>query len=177
MRALVAALAAEFRRYKALAEKAMAQLDEGQLHEGGAGGTNSVATTARHIAGNLKSRFTEFLTSDGEKPWRQREGEFEASRVSRAELLARWEEGFWALLDTLAALTDEQLDRTVTIRNLPLKVHEALFRSLAHLGYHVGQIVQSARSLRGDGWEFLSIPPGKSDEYNRNPTREKGPSA
>ncbi len=177
MRILVAAVDAEFRRYKALAEKAMGQLDEEQLNRGGAGGTNSVATTGRHIAGNLKSRFTEFLTTDGEKAWRQRETEFEASRVSRAALLARWEEGFGALLGTLAALTDEDLDRTVTIRRLPLKVHEALFRSLAHIGYHAGQIVQSARAMKGDAWDFLSIPPGKTEEYNRNPDRERGPAA
>jgi len=177
MRDVVGSLEAEFRRYKQLAEKALAQLDDEQVNRGGPGGTNSVATIARHVAGNLQSRFTDFLTSDGEKPWRRRDTEFEPRVVARAELLAAWEEGFRTLLGTLAGLADEALARTVRIRGQALPVHEALHRSLAHLGYHVGQIVHLARSMKGDAWEFLSIPPGGSDAYNRNPTRERGPRA
>jgi hypothetical protein len=126
-----------------------------------------------HLSGNLQSRFTDFLSTDGEKPWRQREEEFRARTVTRAELNAKWSQGWNALLDTLETLRDDQLSATVTIRGQPLLVHEALLRSLAHLSYHVGQIVYIAKSLRGGEWKFLSIPPGQSDAYNRNPTMEK----
>jgi hypothetical protein len=172
MRDTVAAVQAEYLRYKALAEAALAQLDESQLanhppHE------NSIATICWHVAGNLRSRFTEFLTSDGEKPWRNREEEFEPRAVSRAELLAYWDRGWAALLLTLDGLSDADLIRTVTIRGQPLSVQEALFRSLAHVSYHVGQVVYAGRAQRGDDWRYLSIPPGKSAEYNSAPRSEK----
>ena len=125
-----------------------------------------------HLSGNLKSRFTDFLTSDGEKPWRQRDEEFQARRVTRAELLDKWESGWAPLLSTLMALTDVQLQATVTIRRQPLVVHEALHRSLGHTAYHVGQIVYQAKALRGVAWRYLSIPPGGSNAYNRDPTNE-----
>ncbi len=115
----------------------------------------------------------EFLTTDGEKPWRHREEEFAVRTVSRAELLSTWEQGWAVLLDALANLKDEQLQSTVTIRRQPLLVHEALHRSLGHLAYHVGQIVYLAKMLRGQAWRYLSIPPGLSDAYNAAPTRER----
>jgi hypothetical protein len=121
----------------------------------------------------LESRFTDFLTSDGEKPWRGREEEFAERRVTRDEMLAKWEGGWSVLLDTLAALTDKDLSREVTIRQVPLKVHEALHRSLAHAASHVGQMVLIGKTLKGGGWHYLSIPPGQSDAYNQNPTLEK----
>jgi len=176
VRLVVASIEGEYRRYKRLAEQAFAQLADAQLAQPPRPGDNSVATIAWHVAGNLRSRFTDFLTSDGEKPWRDREGEFAPRRVPRTELLECWEQGWAPLLDALAALNDEDLGRTVTIRSQPLTVAEALHRSLAHTSNHVGQIVYVARHLRGPDWEYLSIPPGQSGEYNRNPTREKPPS-
>lgn len=173
MSTVVTSVAAEFRRYKALAEGAAAQLSDDELLAAGPGGTNAAAVILWHVGGNLASRFTDFLTTDGEKPWRKRDGEFETRRVGREELLAFWEKGWIVLLATLDDLTDEDLGRTVTIRGVSLGVDEALFRSLAHVSYHVGQVVQRARSLRGEDWRFLSIPPGGTEAYNRAPTMER----
>jgi len=173
MNDMIASIQAEYLRYKALAEAALGQLSEPELVVPGPGGGNSVAVICWHLAGNLRSRFTDFLTSDGEKPWRDRDEEFAARAVSRPELLAHWERGWAALVDTLSGLTDADLGRTVTIRGQPLRVSEALHRSLAHASYHVGQIVYAARGLRGETWRFLSIPPGQSAQYNTAPTQEK----
>jgi uncharacterized damage-inducible protein DinB len=169
---LIDSIRAEYLRYKALAEAAIDQLKDEHLSEEGPNGGNSIAVICWHVSGNLRSRFTDFLTSDGEKPWRQRDEEFQARTVTREELLQKWAEGWDALLGALATLSDEQLPDTVTIRRQPLKVHEALHRSLAHLSYHVGQIVYLAKSLRGAEWKYLSIPPGKSDAYNQAPKFE-----
>lgn len=163
---------AEYRRYKALAEAAFDQVPEPALSQPGPSGGNSLATICWHVSGNLQSRFTDFLTSDGEKPWRQREEEFAARQVSRAELMAKWNRGWDVLLATLVALTDADLSKTITIRGQALIVHEALHRSLAHTCYHVGQIVYVAHAIRGREWHYLSIPPGQSDAYNANPTDE-----
>jgi uncharacterized damage-inducible protein DinB len=173
MNAMLGSITAEFTRYKALAEAAISQLEDAQLSVAPFAGGNSVATLGWHIGGNLRSRFTDFLTSDGEKPWRHREDEFRNRTVERAELLAHWERGWGTLFATLATLTDGDLGKTITIRNQPMSVHEALHRSLAHISYHVGQLVLVARSLAGDRWRFLSIPPGQSDAYNANPSAEK----
>jgi uncharacterized damage-inducible protein DinB len=173
MSSIVASLQAEYLRYKALAEAALDQLSDPELVVSQPRAGNSVAIICWHLAGNLRSRFTDFLTSDGEKPWRQREEEFQPRPVSRPELLAHWERGWTALHDTLRKLTDADLARTVTIRGHQLTVAEALHRSLAHTSYHVGQIVYIARGLRGQHWRFLSISPGQSDQYNAQPTLEK----
>ena len=173
MTKVIASIDAEYRRYKSLAEGAIRQLTEAQLCEPGPKGGNAVATLVWHIAGNLKSRFTDFLTSDGEKPWRDRESEFSRRTVTRSELMEKWEDGWGALLGALQGLTEEHLSHAITIRGVRLTVPEALHRSLAHTSYHVGQIVYLAKSLRGDAWTFLSIPPGQSDQYNKNPTGEK----
>lgn len=163
----------EFRRYKALAEGAFRQLDPDQLGHGGeAAHENSVATLVWHISGNLSSRFTDFLESDGEKPWRDRESEFAPRSVGLPELEAKWAEGWEVLLGTLAALSDAELRESVTIRGVSLRVDEALLRSLAHTSYHVGQIVLLAKALRGAEWTYLSIAPGGSAAYNANPTSE-----
>jgi uncharacterized damage-inducible protein DinB len=172
MMPIVQSIRAEYVRYKTMAEAAIRQLDDAQLAAHTSENSNSIATICWHLAGNLKSRFTDFLTSDGEKPWRHREEEFQRRTVTKAELLEKWEDGWTALLGALTTLNDEQLHGTITIRGQSLEVHEALNRSLAHLAYHVGQIVYIAKSLRGSEWNYLSIPPGKSDEYNRNPTGE-----
>lgn len=166
---------AEFLRYKALAEKAIAQLNDHELSASPPGGGNSIATICWHVSGNLRSRFTEFLTADGEKPWRQREEEFEPRAVSAAELLAKWEQGWDVLLGTLADLSDHQLDANVVIRGQSLRVREALLRALAHVSYHVGQIVYAAKVRRGREWTCLSIPPGQSAQYNQHPVLDRPP--
>ncbi len=163
--AIIQSIRAEFLYYKTLGEKAIAQLDEAALSAGPPGGGNSIATICWHVSGNLRSRFTDFLTSDGEKPWRKRDEEFEARAVSRDELLEKWDQGWRVLLSALDELTDDHLERTITIRHQPLSVTEALLRSLAHASYHVGQIVYAAKAARGDEWNYLSIPPGASEQY------------
>jgi Protein of unknown function (DUF1572) len=167
MNTLIRSIESEYRRYKTLAERALEQVSEAQLSTPGPADGNSLPVVCWHLPGNLRSRFTDFLTSDGEKPWRQRDEEFEARTVSRAELMAKWEQGWKILLDALAELSDEALDRTVTIRGQALRVHEALHRSLAHTAYHVGQIVYLAKAFRGEGWTSLSIPRGQSDAFTR----------
>jgi hypothetical protein len=174
MRTLVASIEGEYRRYKTLAEGAINQLPDTALSYA-AGTDNSVATIVWHISGNLLSRFTDFLTSDAEKTWRDRDSEFLARHVTRAELQAKWEEGWRVLFAVLAALADADLERSVMIRAQSLTVAQALHRSLAHASYHVGQIVYVAKALRGADWQSLSIPPGQSARYNQAPTLERGP--
>lgn len=171
-RVCVKSVEAEYRRYKAIAEAALGQLRSDELGAS-VGAMNSPATLAWHISGNLKSRFTDFLTTDGEKPWRDRESEFAPHLEERSVVLARWEEGWHVLFATLGTLSDVDLPSTVTIRGVSLTVQEALHRSLAHASYHVGQIVLIAKGFRDDSWEYLSIPPGGSESYNRDPTFEK----
>lgn len=169
---VVQSLQDEYKRYKALAEAAVAQVGDEELAYAGPDGGNSIEMLVRHIAGNLKSRFTDFRTSDGEKPWRQRDEEFESAALSRGELLQLWEDGWTVLLDELATLSDADLSATVTVRRQPLRIDEALHRSLAHAAYHVGQIVFMAKAMRGGAWQTLSIPRGQSAEYNRQATAE-----
>lgn len=172
MNSIIDSITGEYRRYKALADAALEQVPESALGQPGPSGGNSLATICWHVAGNLQSRFTDFLTSDGEKSWRQREEEFAARRGSRAELMAKWSQGWDVLLATLTDLTDADLTKSITIRGQALSVHAALHRSLAHTCYHVGQIVYVAHAIRGREWRYLSIPPGQSDTYNANPTDE-----
>ncbi len=170
---IIESIRSEFLRYKALGEGAINQIDDAALSAEGPNGGSSIAVICWHIAGNLQSRFTDLLTSDGEKPWRNRDEEFQQRVVTRAELLSKWGQGWEVLLSALANLEDEQLPNTVTIRGVPLRVDAALHRSLAHLSYHVGQIVYLAKSARGTAWTSLSIPPGQSTAYNQAPTRER----
>jgi GNAT superfamily N-acetyltransferase len=158
---------AEFIRYKTLGEKALAQVDERDFGRPGPGGGNSLATLVWHIAGNLRSRFTDFRTADGEKPWRRRDEEFIERPVGRDEVEARWEAGWTVLFAALDELTDADLDASVTIRAEPLSIGLALQRSVTHTSYHVGQIVYLAKALRGGAWTSLSIPVGMSKEANR----------
>jgi len=176
MTTIVESIRDEFLRYKALAESAIAQLGDADLSVAGPNDGNSIAIICWHLSVNLLSRLKDLLTADGEKPWRKRDEEFEPRAVTREELLAKWQAGWDALLPALETLSDGQLAATVTVRQQPMLVHEALHRSLAHLAYHVGQIVYLSKALRGGEWKYLSIPPGQSDAYNRNPTGER-PSA
>jgi uncharacterized damage-inducible protein DinB len=171
--ALIESIRAEFLRYRDLGEKALAQLDDAAVSATAPGGGNSIATICWHVSGNLRSRFTDFLTTDGEKPWRRRDEEFEVRTVTRAELLAKWEQGWSVLLASLDSLSDDDLERTVTIRRQGLFVREALLRSLAHASYHVGQIVYAAKAARGDAWTSLSIPRNQSEQYNQQPTLDR----
>lgn len=171
--AIIDSIRGEYQRYRALGEAAMAQLDDAQLVARDAGSDNSIAIIVWHIAGNLKSRFTDFLTSDGEKPWRDRDQEFAPRDVSKAALAEKWNDGWDALATALGTVDDDQLFATITIRNQPMLVHDALHRSLAHAAYHVGQIVYLAKAMKGDAWTSLSIPPGKSAAYNLKAGSEK----
>ena len=176
MKTVVESIETVCRRYKSLADAAMAQLDETELSKPGPSSGNSVAVIVWHIAGNLTSRFTDFLTTDGYKPWRDREDEFAARTPTRQEITNRWERGWDTLFDSLSHLTDNHLQQTVVIRGKELHVNEALHRSLGHISYHVGQIVYLAKALKGEEWRYLSIPPGESESYNRDPTIERAES-
>jgi hypothetical protein len=171
---IIESLRSEYLRYKNLAEGAIAQIDDKVIYQIFGDESNSIAIVMNHLSGNLKSRFTDFLTSDGEKPWRHRDEEFEETKLSRDELLRTWEEAWSVLWNELENLTDEQLQNSVKIRGEELKVIEALHRSLTHFSYHVGQIVFIAKSSLGKNWKSLSIPEGKSEQYNENPAKEKG---
>ena len=152
---------------KRLADRAIAQVSDEKLRVALDEHTNSIAVIAKHVAGNLLSRWTDFLTTDGEKPDRNRDDEFVDTFASRAEMLAYWERGWARLFESLAGLKAEDLAKTVFIRGEPHSVPLAIERSLGHTCYHVGQIVQLARVHAGNQWETLTIPRGGSDEYNR----------
>lgn len=174
---IIEPIKAEYQRYKFLAEGAIAQIKDEDLHNAAGDDTNAIAVIMNHISGNLKSRFTNFLTEDGEKPWRNRDEEFEEKREDRATVLKKWEEGWRILFDEIDALQDSDLGKVVRIRGKELTVSDALQRSLAHAAYHAGQIVLLARIQAGKNWKSLSIPRGKSQEYNLNPTKERPPGA
>ncbi len=160
----------EFRRLQALAESAMAQVSDAQFFALPAPGDNSVAVIVKHVGGNLVSRWTDFLTSDGEKPGRDRDTEFLiGAQDTRAGLLQTWTLGWAALFGALTPLNDSDMTRLVTIRGEPLTVLQAINRQLTHYAYHVGQIVYVAKHHCGPAWRSLSIPPGRSAEFNRKP--------
>lgn len=166
-------IAHEFGRYKSIGQKAMDQVPDNALNQVLSEESNSIAIVIRHISGNLVSRFTAFLSTDGEKSARNRDSEFNSVAYSRQNLQQMWEKGWQTLENTLSKLNDDDLDKTVYIRGLPLTVRQALLRSLAHISYHVGQIVTLARIHAAGNWKWISIPKNKSQEYNRNPTMEK----
>lgn len=152
-----------FMHYKSLGDKAIAQTPDEHLHTELDASSNSIAITVKHVAGNLRSRYRDFLTTDGEKPDRNRDSEFEMpERASRDEILRWWNEGWAVALGAITALTPEDLDRTISIRGEPHLVMEALNRSLSHASYHVGQIVYLARHFAGPAWTSLTIPKGGS---------------
>jgi hypothetical protein len=157
---------AAFEYNKDLAERAVAQLTDEQLHKPLHSETNNVAVIMKHVAGNLLSRWTDFLTTDGEKPWRDRDDEFIDSFAARSELMDFWQRGWTSLFDALDALRPADMHATVSIRGERLSVPLAIARSLAHCGYHVGQIVLISRILVGDGWKTLTIPKGSSKQHN-----------
>jgi hypothetical protein len=156
----------QFRGHKRMGEAAMAQLEDMDFFVALDSESNSVAALVKHLAGNARSRFTDFLTSDGEKPDRFRDREFEVSaKTTREEVLRWWEQAWSHVFSTLDSLQPEDLQRTVTIRTEPHTVMQALNRALAHYAQHIGQIVFLAKHLRSSEWRTLSIPRGKSEDY------------
>jgi hypothetical protein len=156
-----------FELYKKEAEDAMAQLDEKQLFTAPTPESNSVAVIAKHLWGNMLSRWTDFLTSDGEKVWRDRDAEFEAADINtKAELMQKWEEGWACMFKALNALTPADLGKKVYIRAEEYTVVKAIQRQTAHYASHIGQIVYVAKMLKGKEWKTLSIPKGQSKAFN-----------
>ena len=157
-----------FHYYKKLGERAMQQCPDEDLFAAQDAESNSISIIVKHLAGNMRSRWTDFLTSDGEKPDRNRDTEFEDAPQTREELLGMWERGWKCVLDALEPLTDADLGRTVTIRSEPHSVMQAINRQMAHYAYHVGQIVYLAKhfaAAKVGKWESLSVPRGKSKAF------------
>ena len=175
MRDVVRVFEAEFTRYKALGDAALAQLNDEEVSRRPPGGGNSVAIIVWHVGGNLESRFTDFRTADGEKPSRDRDSEFVPREVTRTELVDKWQRGWAPLLAEVRALADADLPATVVIRTQPLRIDQALHRSLAHAAYHIGQMVYLAKLWVGDGWDSLSIPMGQSAAFNARLAASKAP--
>jgi Protein of unknown function (DUF1572) len=156
----------QMRGYKRLAEGAMEQLEDGDFFVIIDPEANSIAILVKHLAGNMRSRFTDFLTSDGEKPNRFRDQEFELAGVTtKAEVMRWWEEGWACVFAAIEGLKPEDVLRTVTIRGEPHTVLQAMNRQIAHYSYHTGQIVFLAKHMRSSAWKSLSIPRKKSEEY------------
>jgi hypothetical protein len=168
---VIEAIVAEFRTIKQLADRAIAQLSDAELHQRLDDEANSVAMLMAHMAGNMRSRWTDFLTSDGEKPWRQRDAEFERPAISREALTAAWEAGWQLVFDALTPLTDADLTRPVTIRGDSLTVLAAALRQVSHYAGHTHQIVLLGKHFRGTAWAVLSIPRGQSATYTADTRR------
>lgn len=152
--------------YKTLGEQTFAQLDEIDFHYQPNEESNSIAIIIQHIAGNMLSRFTDFLNTDGEKEWRQRDHEFEEQHLNKEQLIALWQKGWDCYLRAVQSLTEADLEKTITIRSEQLTVTDALNRQLAHYPYHVGQIVYLGRMIKNKTWKNLSIPKGQSQQFN-----------
>lgn len=156
----------QFAYYRRLGDKTFAQLTDQQLFESPGVESNSIAVTVGHLHGNMLSRWTDFLTQDGEKDWRNRDREFEPVIQSRAELEEKWNAGWDCLFAALDSINESNFDQLVYIRNQGHTIVEAVHRQLAHYAYHVGQIVYLGRQLKGPSWQSLSIPKGGSNAYN-----------
>ncbi len=165
---LLASFIKRFKEYKTLGEKTLHQLHEEDLLQQPNEQSNSIAVIIQHLHGNMLSRWTNFLTEDGEKDWRKRDEEFEQQALSKEAVLQLWEEGWSVFLNSLEALTSEDLLKTITIRTQPLTVVDAINRQMAHYSYHVGQIVYVGRWIKGNDWQSLSIPKGTSLNYNNS---------
>jgi hypothetical protein len=158
---------AVFRYYKKLAERAMEQITDEQLFAVLDGEMNSIAIIVKHLKGNMRSRWTDFLTSDGEKSDRKRDTEFENPPATRAELMTLWEDGWKCVFAALGPLSNADLSRTVEIRGEPHSVMQAINRQIAHYAYHCGQIVFLAKHLQARQWKSLSVPRGKSEVFTQ----------
>lgn len=149
-----------------IAEKTFGQLKEEDFFWKQNEESNSIAAIIRHMSGNMLSRWTDFLTTDGEKPWRKRDAEFEDGVISKESLMGLWNEGWTCLFDALNQLQNEDLEKTIFIRSKPLSVVAAINRQLAHYSYHIGQLVYIGKLLRGSSWKALTIPKNKSSQFN-----------
>ncbi len=157
-----------FKGTKQLAERAIEQVNWEEMHYAPDKESNSIAVIMKHVAGNMFSRWTDFLTSDGEKADRHRDYEFVPDNKSKDEILKYWNGGWQCLFDTLSSLTEDDLQRTVFIRNEAYSVFEALIRQVSHYSYHTGQIAFLAKLIKSEKWKTLSIPRGKSEEFNKS---------
>ena len=165
----------QFHYYKSLGDKTFEQLSFEELKQFITPETNSIAILVKHMVGNMLSRWTNFLTEDGEKIWRERDNEFIDSYASKEEMLTNWEKGWECLFNAIEPLKTSQLEEIIYIRNQGHTVAEAINRQLAHYAYHIGQIVLLGTQLKGDKWQSLSIPKGKSKSYNTDKfAKEKG---
>jgi hypothetical protein len=160
--------------YKQLGEKTFEQLDEKDFHWQPSSESNSIAVIIQHVSGNMLSRWTNFLTEDGEKEWRERDDEFEIHQYSRRQLMEIWNKGWDCLFDTLNSLKPDDLVKTVYIRKEQLSAVDAINRQLAHYPYHIGQILYIGRMIKNESWKNLSIPKGTSQRYNQD-TQPKDP--
>ena len=159
-------IVANYRQHKSYCERAAAQVSDEDFFALLGNGPHSIAVIMKHIGCNHRSRWRDFFTSDGEKRDRNRESEFTADGETRTSIYEKWDEGWGIAFDSILSLTSADFERTITIRGQPLSVVQAVLRNLNHVVYHTGQVVQMARHYAGEAWETLSIPPGKSDEYN-----------
>ncbi|MCB9066914.1 MAG: DUF1572 family protein [Calditrichae bacterium] len=157
----------QFRKYKIYSERAAEQVADDDFFSSMGGNPQSVATLMKHVGGNHRSRWRDFLTTDGEKSDRNRESEFSVDGETRQSIYQKWEDGWQIAFDSLEKLTAADLEKTITIRGEPMGVTDAIQRNLNHVAYHTGQIVHLARQLVGEKWQTLSIAVGKSDEFNR----------
>lgn len=155
-----------FKYYKDLGEKTFEQLDEKDFHYLSTSESNSIAIIIQHLTGNMLSRFTNFLTEDGEKEWRQRDDEFEIHNYTKQQVIDLWNKGWECFLNALESLTENDLQTIIYIRKEPLSVIDAIDRQLAHYPYHIGQIVFIGRMIKNKDWKSLSIPKGQSNQYN-----------
>jgi predicted secreted protein len=153
--------------YKELGEKTFEQLNDADFHLNPSSESNSIAVMIQHIVGNMLSRFTNFLTEDGEKDWRNRDDEFEVHNYSKQQLIELWNKGWKCFFDAVESLNENELAKTITIRKEELTVTDAIIRQLAHYPYHIGQIVYVARLIKNENWKNLSIPKGHSQAYNQ----------
>ena len=165
----------QFRYYKKLGEQAMEQIEDSALLWQPNDESNSIAIIVKHLWGNMMSRWTDFLDTDGEKEWRKRDAEFENDLNDREVIMQKWEEGWQCLFNALESITDNDLNHTIYIRNDGHSILEAINRQIAHYSYHVGQIVYVAKMVKNEGWKSLSIPRNKSKDYNKDKfSKEKG---
>ena len=156
----------QFMMYKQLGEKALAQIEDKELSWQANEDSNSIVAIIKHLWGNMLSRWTDFLTTDGEKPWRLRDAEFEQEVLDRETLMKKWNDGWQCLFDALNSITNDDLEKVIYIRNEGHTILEAINRQIAHYSYHVGQIVYISKLRSKEEWKSLSIPRNKSDEYN-----------
>lgn len=157
----------EFRRYKTLGDKTFTQLSDKDIHWQNGDYDNSIAIIVKHLSGNMLSRWTNFLTKDGEKTWRNRDTEFEESPTTKAEMIVIWEKGWNCLFDAMDTVTEENFNQKIKIRNENHSIIEAVHRQLAHYAGHIGQIIYIGRMIKGKNWQSLSIPKGGSVDFNK----------